>query len=197
MEPTDIDTPELLRRSAEGDEEAFVALYRRFQGAIYRFAWRMTGTREAAEDVTQETFLAIVRGPCRYEEGRGPFGAYLYGIARNLLMKRAGRERPFVALGDEQHALRSTDDPTEDLDRRQAVETVRQAVLTLPEHYREVVVLVELQGLPYEEVAAALACPVGTVRSRLHRARALLAQRLRGSGGSLQWAAVRGVAETI
>jgi len=195
VEPTDADTPELLRRSAEGDEEAFVLLYRRYQGGIYRFAWRMTGSREAAEDVTQETFLVVVRGPNRYDETRGAFGAYLYGIARNLVGKRAGRERPFVALGDGEDALRSPADPTADLDRRQAVEAVRQAVLTLPEHYREVVVLAELQGLAYEEVAAAIGCPVGTVRSRLHRARALLAQRLRGRGGAPQW--TTRVAETV
>lgn len=195
MDPTDIDTPELLRRSAEGDEEAFVTLYRRFQGGIYRFAWRMTGSREAAEDVTQETFLVVARGPVRYDEARGAFGPYLYGIARNLLIKRAGRERPFVALGDDQDLMASPGDPAEDLDRRQAVEAVRQAVLTLPEHYREVVVLVELHGLPYEEVAVALSCPVGTVRSRLHRARALLAQRLRGRVGAPQWTAR--VAETV
>jgi RNA polymerase sigma-70 factor (ECF subfamily) len=197
MQPTDIDTSELLRRSGEGDEEAFVALYRHFQGGIYRFAWRMTGSREAAEDVTQETFLAIVRGPDRYEERRGTFGAYLYGIARNLLLKRAGRERAFVALGDEENALRSDDDPTADLDRRQAVASVRQAVLALPQHYREVVVLAELQGLPYEDVAGALGCPIGTVRSRLHRARALLAERLRDGGRRTPWAAVRGAAETV
>jgi RNA polymerase sigma-70 factor (ECF subfamily) len=195
VEPNDIDTPDLLRRSAQGDEEAFVALYRRFQAGIYRFAWRMTGSREAAEDVTQETFLVVVRGPGRYDESRGAFGPYLYGIARNLLIKRAGRERPFVALGDDEESLRSHGDPGEDLDRRLAVEAVRQAVLTLPEHYREVVVLAELQGLPYEEVAAVLACPVGTVRSRLHRARGLLAQRLRGRGGAPQWAAR--LAETV
>jgi RNA polymerase sigma-70 factor, ECF subfamily len=195
VEPTDADTPELLRRSAEGDEEAFVLLYRRYQGGIYRFAWRMTGSREAAEDVTQETFLVVARGPSRYDETRGAFGAYLYGIARNLVGKRAGRERPFVALGDGEDALRSPADPTADLDRRQAVEAVRQAVLTLPEHYREVVVLAELQGLAYEEVAAAIGCPVGTVRSRLHRARALLAQRLRGRGGAPQW--TTRVAETV
>jgi RNA polymerase sigma-70 factor (ECF subfamily) len=195
VEPTDTDTPELLRRSAAGDEEAFVALYRRFQGAIYRFAWRMTGSREAAEDVTQETFLVVARGPNGYDESRGAFGPYLYGIARNLLIKRAGRERPFVALGDGEDSLRSHGDPAEDLDRRQAVEAVRQAVLALPDHYREVVVLVELQGLPYEEVASALGCPVGTVRSRLHRARAQLAQRLRGRGGPAEWATR--IAETV
>lgn len=191
MEPV-----ELLRRSAAGDEEAFVALYRRFQGGIYRFAWRMTGSREAAEDVTQETFLAIVRGPVRYDEARGAFGGYLYGIARNVLLKRAGRERPFVSLGAEEGELRSGDDPTADLDRRQAVDAVRQAVLALPLHYREVVVLAELQGLPYEEVASVLECPVGTVRSRLHRARALLAQKLRG-GATLPWTVTRGMAETV
>jgi RNA polymerase sigma-70 factor, ECF subfamily len=195
VELTDADTPELLRRSAEGDEEAFVALYRRFQGGIYRFAWRMTGSREAAEDVTQETFLVVARGPSGYDHTRGAFGAYLYGIARNLLIKRAGRERPLIALGDGQDGLRSDADPTEDLDRRQAVEAVRRAVLTLPDHYREVVVLAELQGLPYEDVAAALGCPIGTVRSRLHRARSLLAQRLRGRGGSPQW--TTRVAETV
>jgi RNA polymerase sigma-70 factor (ECF subfamily) len=197
MEPTDIDTAELLRRSGQGDEEAFVALYRRFQGAIYRFAWRMTGSREAAEDVTQETFLALVRGPVGYDAQRGPFGAYLFGIARNLLMKRASRERPFVALDEDERSLRAADDQGADLERRQAVEAVRQAVLALPEHYREVVVLAELQGLSYEEVALALSCPVGTVRSRLHRARGLLAQRLRGSGGGLTWMDVRGVAESV
>jgi RNA polymerase sigma-70 factor (ECF subfamily) len=169
-------TAELLRLASAGDEDAFVALYRRFQGPVHRFAWRMTGSRETAEDVTQETFLALLRGSTRYESGRGPLGAYLYGIARNLLARRAGRDRPYVPLpeGD----LRATDlgaDP----ERQRAVGTIREAVLGLPMHYREVVVLCELQGLPYEEAATALDCPVGTVRSRLHRARALLAARLR------------------
>jgi RNA polymerase sigma-70 factor, ECF subfamily len=175
----DTDADELLRRASSGDEEAFAALYRRFQGPVHRFAWRMTGSRETAEDVTQETFLALLRGSTRYEKGRGPLGAYLYGIARNLLARRAGRDRPYVALSaDGAAALRATDlgaDP----ERQRAVGTIREAVLALPVHYREVVVLCELQGLPYEEAAAALLCPVGTVRSRLHRARALLQAKLR------------------
>jgi RNA polymerase sigma-70 factor (ECF subfamily) len=176
MDATGPDADELLRRAGAGDAEAFAALYRRFQGPVHRFAWRMTGSRETAEDVTQETFLALLRGPTRYESGRGPLGAYLYGIARNLLARRAGRDRPYVPLPDGE--LRATDlgaDP----ERQRAVGTIREAVLALPMHYREVVVLCELQGLPYDEAAAALECPVGTVRSRLHRARALLAARLR------------------
>ena len=179
MDLAETDADELLRRATLGDEEAFAALYRRFQGPVHRFAWRMTGRRETAEDVTQETFLALLRGPTRYESGRGPLGAYVYGIARNLLARRAGRDRPYVPLSDgEEGALRATDlgaDP----ERQRAVGTIREAVLGLPMHHREVVVLCDLQGLPYEEAAAALLCPVGTVRSRLHRARALLAARLR------------------
>jgi RNA polymerase sigma-70 factor (ECF subfamily) len=173
------DADELLRRASLGDEEAFAALYRRFQGPVHRFVWRMTGRRETAEDVTQETFLALLRGPTRYDRERGPLGAYLYGIARNLRARRAGRDRPYVPLSEgEASALQATDlgaDP----ERQRAVGSIREAVLGLPVHYREVVVLCELQGLPYEEAATALDCPVGTVRSRLHRARALLAARLR------------------
>jgi RNA polymerase sigma-70 factor, ECF subfamily len=186
---------ELLRRASRGDEEAFAALYRRFQGPVHRFAWRMTGRREIAEDVTQETFLALLRGPTRYEKERGPLGAYLYGIARNLLSRRAGRDRPYVPLSEgEAGALRATDlgaDP----ERQRAVGSVREAVLGLPVHYREVVVLCELQGLPYEEAATVLECPVGTVRSRLHRARALLAARLR-TDRAPSWSGAKRTVET-
>jgi RNA polymerase sigma-70 factor (ECF subfamily) len=192
MDLAEPDADELLRRAGSGDEEAFVALYRRFQGPIHRFAWRMTGSRETAEDVTQETFLTLLRGATRYESGRGPLGAYLYGIARNLLARRAGRDRPYVPLPDDD--LRATDlgaDP----ERQQAVGTIREAVLGLPMHYREVVVLCDLQGVPYEEAAAALLCPVGTVRSRLHRARALLAARLR-TERSPSWSGSKRTVET-
>lgn len=195
MDLAETDADELLRRASSGDEDAFVALYRRFQGPVHRFAWRMTGSRETAEDVTQETFLALLRGPTRYDSARGPLGAYVYGIARNLLARRAGRDRPYVPLSDgEESALRATDlgaDP----ERQRAVGTIREAVLGLPMHYREVVVLCELQGLPYEEAAAALECPIGTVRSRLHRARALLAARL-CTDRAPSWSGAKRTAET-
>ena len=195
MDLAETDADELLRRASSGDEDAFVALYRRFQGPVHRFAWRMTGSRETAEDVTQETFLALLRGPTRYDRSRGPLGAYLYGIARNLLARRAGRDRPYVPLSEgEEGALRATD-LSADPERQRAVGTIREAVLGLPMHYREVVVLCELQGLPYEEAAAALECPLGTVRSRLHRARALLAARLR-TDRAPSWNAPKRTVET-
>ena len=195
MDLTGIDADELLRRAGIGDEDAFAALYGRFQGSVHRFAWRMTGSRETAEDVTQETFLALLRGTGRYDAARGPLGAYLYGIARNLLARRLGSDRPYVALAaGAEDALRATDIGA-DPERQRAVGTIREAVLRLPVHYREVVVLCELQGLPYEEAAAALECPVGTVRSRLHRARALLAARLR-TDRAPSWNAPKRTVET-
>lgn len=177
---------ELWRLAATGDEHAFTLLYRRRQGAIYRFAWQMSGSASVAEDVTQESFMALLREPERYEPTRGPLAAYLYGIARRQVLRRLEKERAFVALAIEdedgqQSACaqpRAMHDPLAELARRETVETVRQAVLALPAHYREVIVLCDLHELSYAETAAVLTCAVGTVRSRLARGRALLCERL-------------------
>jgi RNA polymerase sigma-70 factor (ECF subfamily) len=168
---------QLLRRLLKGDEEAFAALYRVRHGAICRFALQMTGRMELAEDVTQETFLALALHGNRYDASRGSVMAFLYGIARNLVLKRLQKERPeeteFLLeefAGDE--------DVLEDLTRRESIDEVRRAVLSLPAAYREAVVLCDLGDASYEDAALALGCPVGTVRSRLNRARALLAKKL-------------------
>jgi RNA polymerase sigma-70 factor (ECF subfamily) len=179
---------ELLRLVRAGDEEAFIALYRRRQGGIYRFALRMSGSEEIAEDVTQETFLALLRGDGRFDTTRGSFSSYLFGVARNQIFRRFEKERsllPIVEEEDESDSLLpdgliALDDPLGDLTRRETIESVRQAVLALPAHYREVVVLCDLHEMSYADAAEALGCAVGTVRSRLHRARALLVERLRG-----------------
>jgi RNA polymerase sigma-70 factor, ECF subfamily len=175
---------ELLRLAAAGDEAAFTLLYRRRQAAVYRFAWQMAGVETVAEDVTQEVFMVLIREGERYDPARGPLTAYLYGIARRQVLRRLAQERAFVELGDDEaHATderrSAAHDPLGDLTRRETVAAVRQAVLTLPTHYREVVVLCELHELSYAEAAEVLACAVGTVRSRLARARLLLAERLR------------------
>jgi RNA polymerase sigma-70 factor (ECF subfamily) len=177
---------ELWRLASAGDEHAFTLLYRRRQGAIYRFAWQMSGSAAVAEDVTQETFMALLREPERYEPTRGPLAAYLYGIARRQVLRRLEKERAFVALAAEDedgHAPSASavalHDPLADFARRETAETVRQAVLALPAHYREVIVLCDLHELSYAETAEALTCAVGTVRSRLARGRALLCERLR------------------
>ncbi len=178
---------ELLRLMSAGDEEAFTMLYRRRQAGVYRFALQMSGSEAVAEDVTQEVFMVLMRDACNYDSTRGSLAAFLYGIARNLVLRSFQRERPFVALQEEtsegEHLLDERliahDDPLGDLTRNEMIERVRTAVLALPVHYREVVVLCELHEMSYAEAADALGCAVGTIRSRLHRARAMLIEKLR------------------
>jgi RNA polymerase sigma-70 factor (ECF subfamily) len=177
---------ELLRLSVAGDADAFATLYRRRQAGIYRFALQMCGSEGIAEDVTQEVFMTLVRDSQVFDPSRGALAAYLYGIARNQVLRRLEKERHFVALVDDtaedggaaEYAA-TTDDPLAELTRHELIESVQQAVLALPAHYREVIVLCELHEMSYAEAAAALGCAVGTVRSRLHRARALLVEKLR------------------
>lgn len=167
---------ELLALALSGREEAFTTLYRRRQPAVYRFALQMTGSPAAAEDVVQETFLALLTQGGRYEAARGSVASFLYGIARNFVMRWLERgKRGWDELDD----VASVEDIAEDFSRAEAIEAVRRAVLNLPPVYREVVVLCDLQDASYEEAAQALDCPVGTVRSRLSRGRAMLARKLR------------------
>ncbi len=181
---------DLLRRVLAGDEDAFTSLYRRRQGGIYRFALQMSGSRTIAEDVTQEVFMTLVRNGAGYDPARGSLSAYLYGIARNHVLRRLERERIFVPFADaeqEQEAqatagLIAETDPLADLTRNEMIEAVRGAVLALPAHYREAVVLCDLHEMSYAEAADVVGCAVGTIRSRLHRARALLVEKLRASG---------------
>ncbi|HEV2802558.1 MAG TPA: RNA polymerase sigma factor [Pyrinomonadaceae bacterium] len=180
---------ELLRLMLAGDEEAFTALYRRRQAGVYRFALQMSGSETVAEDVTQEVFMVLMRDGHNYDPARGSLAAFLYGVARNLVLRSFQRERAFVALHDEaadgdslaDERLISHDDPLGDLTRGETIERVRGAVLALPAHYREVVVLCELHEMSYAEAAGVLGCAVGTIRSRLHRARGMLVEKLRST----------------
>jgi RNA polymerase sigma-70 factor (ECF subfamily) len=178
---------ELISRIAAGDAEAFSHLFRRRQGQIYRFALHMTASPAVADDVTQEVFLAVMSDAGRYDAGRASVTAWLCGIARNHVRRRAERDRPLQPLGDGDdddsigEALTVEADALGDLTRAESIEALRDAVLTLPVRYREVVVLCDLEELTYAEAAAALGCAVGTVRSRLHRGRALLAVKLTAS----------------
>jgi RNA polymerase sigma-70 factor (ECF subfamily) len=177
------DDGDILRRMRAGDEAAFTALYHRWQGPIYRFALRMSGRASVAEDVTQETFMALLRGGEGFDASRGSLGGYLFGIARHRVLHRLEREHSYVSIdGDDggfADPVSSDDDPHAALARRERIERVRDAVSSLPSHYREAVVLCDLHHLSYEEAATALACAVGTVRSRLHRGRELLLGKLR------------------
>lgn len=182
LKPTD---DELLKQMLDGDEDAFSALYRRRQGAIYRFALQMSGSPALSEDVTQEVFMILMRATTAYDASRGPLSAFLIGVARNLIRQRLGREQIYVSMenddGDSPSVMHiyAGESPLEDLTRGESIEAIRRAVLSLPTRYREVVVLCELQELSYAEAAGVLDCAIGTVRSRLHRARAMLFEKMR------------------
>lgn len=176
---------ELLRLMLAGDEEALAQLYRRRHASVYRFALQMSGSKSIAEDVTQEVFLFLMREGHVFDPARGSLSAFLLGVARNHVLRRLRVEHLLSPLGDD-HDEESTGlqistefCPLDDLTRAETIETVRKAVLSLPPKYREVVVLCELQDVSYVETAEILGCAIGTVRSRLHRARALLLTKLR------------------
>jgi RNA polymerase sigma-70 factor, ECF subfamily len=181
----DLSDGELLQSMLAGDDEALAALYRRRQGSVYRFALQMSGSPALAEDVTQEVFMALMRDGTSYDSARGPLNWFLLGIARNLVRQRLGRERFYASMTDDQEDQASAggsqpvSDPLDELSRTETIEVVRKAVFSLPLRYREVVVLCELQELSYAETAEVLGCAIGTVRSRLHRARALLIEKMR------------------
>jgi len=191
---------ELLRRLAAGDDDAFLEFYRRHQGGLYRYAIHMSGSPQAAADVVQETFLTLIRHSGKYDQEKGAPAAFLFGIARNHLRKLHEKEARYVPLsedftsgltnagaGDKGHANGNGNHPAaptqvesivEGLEHAQITEMLRDAILTLPDHYREPVTLCDLEGKSYSEAAALLDCPVGTVRSRLNRARSILLDKL-------------------
>ncbi|MBS1840202.1 MAG: sigma-70 family RNA polymerase sigma factor [Acidobacteria bacterium] len=173
----------LLQRAANGDESAFTALYRRHQPSLFRYSLRMTGSTWAAEEIVQDVFMTLLRQPKKYDAGKGEVGAFLFGVTRNRVMKhfeRTPRELPL----DPQSESGATNEPADMLtpafwmEHRERVEQVRDAVQSLPVEFREAVILCELEELSYEEAAQRSGCPIGTIRSRLHRGRALLMARL-------------------
>ena len=171
-----------MRRTAAGDRDAFAALYRRHHAAVFRFARLMTGSGVVAEDIVQEVFLVIMRNAARYDDSRSALSTYLYGVARHQTRRRLARDRRFVGL-EEWADRRSAGGSgiAAELERRDDLQRLRCAILSLPSRYREVVVLCDLHDLSYADAAATIGCALGTVRSRLHRARQLLGEKMRRS----------------
>lgn len=174
----------LLERVRRGDRQAFSQLYALHQAAIHRYAAHLCGPA-AADDVVQDTFVALLGRPARYDPARGPIVGYLIGIARHHVSKvLAARGHEPLDAGDRFDEARddalepAVETPLDVVSRGELVAQVREAIRSLPLRYREAVVLCELQELDYAAAAAVMGCPIGTVRSRLHRAKAMLTAKL-------------------
>ena len=179
---------QLLAQALAGDEEAFTVLYRRRQGPVFRFALHMSGSTQIAEEVTQDVFVFLVQRGHDFDPSRGALGAYLFGVARNYVRRALERSHTDAMLhtpaDDEAQSLVTEDDPAEGIARRETSTAIWKAVLSLPAHYREAVVLCDLQELSYAQAAEALGCAIGTVRSRLHRAHDMLGKKLKHSAAA-------------
>ncbi|HZD92914.1 MAG TPA: RNA polymerase sigma factor [Candidatus Sulfotelmatobacter sp.] len=175
---------ELLRQLAKGNETAFISLYECYQGPLYRFVLHMSGNTATAEEITQEVFMLLIGKPKGYEPEKGSLAGYLFGIARNLTRRIVQRSRLDLPIDDEAFELASESGLSSDLDmlaelsNAEQLEWLRKAVLALPEQYREVVALCDLEEMSYGDAGAILQCSPGTVASRLHRARTMLKTKL-------------------
>jgi RNA polymerase sigma-70 factor (ECF subfamily) len=147
-------------------EAEFQAAFDEHKDAVYRLAWRMCGSTRAAEDITQEVFMALLRDPDRFDPVRGRLRAFLLGIARNVALKHWRAEHRFEPLDGNGAVIEPFD-----IERGEIGEIVGRAVRALPPLQREVVILAEYEGLTLSEIAHAVDANIGTVKSRLHRAR--------------------------
>lgn len=187
MPPTDSKAElALLSRMKQGDESAFTSLYRRHRDAVYRFALLYAGSPAIAADVTQDTFIHFMTQTHKFDPTRGSIGAWLCGVARNIARKQCGVREDATDpqdLADDTQVHASQVDietPLELVLRGELAEQVRRAVASIAPHYRDVLILCELNELSYAEAAQVCGIDIGTVRSRLSRARTQLAQRLEG-----------------
>ena len=169
----------LLSKAAGGDPTAFQVLYERYRDPIFRFAYRLLGSVEAAEDVAHDCFLSLIRDPSRFDSNRASLRTYMYATARNLAAKRyhtVGRETPLDDLTDEpvvaeRHAVAQ-------LLADELAEEVAQAVAGLPPLQREALVLFEYDELSLAEIGEVVGADPNTVKARLFRARQKLRARL-------------------
>ena len=165
---------DLAERLLRGDRDAFTTVYRVHSPGVFRFAYHMTGDRSKAAEITQEVFVWLIRHPRGYDPERGSFAPFLTGVTRQCVRRQRRTDLRWTPFAESaRDCSRNAADP----DRAIDLETLRQAIAVLPLRYREVIVLYDLEGNSYEQTAAVLNCSVGTVRSRLHRARGLLARK--------------------
>ncbi len=177
---------DLLQLAATGDEQAFLVLYRKLKDGIFRYAFYMTNSKPIADEVIQEVFISLLKEARRYRPERGDLAAFSFGIARNFLRRIKRRERPYQCFPQDSafetlssKLISDSDALPAQIIRTELAERVQAAVASLPDHYRQVVVLCDLCELSYAEAGQSLRCAIGTIRSRLNRAHALLAEKLK------------------
>jgi RNA polymerase sigma-70 factor (ECF subfamily) len=173
----------LVERCRKGEDEAWRELVDRFGQKVYSVAYHFTLRREDAEELAQEIFLKIFENLHRYE-GSFPLVAWVISLARNLCIdryRRLKREKSFRFVSDDAVApmLKSSDDPAEEALKKERTKLLFSALAEIPEDLAEILVLRDLDGLAYEEIGRALELPDGTVKSRIFRARAEVAKKIR------------------
>ena len=180
----------LLIDIKRGNQAAFDTLYRRHQGPLYRFALLRSGSPDTAADIVQEIFMAIIEDSLKFDPARGVLQGFLFGVARNMLLKRETMQHRFISTSHrpadedsesdvENWSIDPTVPPLERLLDQQQAEAVRLALRLLAPHYRDVIILYEMHDLSYVEIAQICNIDIGTVRSRLSRARARLVDLLK------------------
>jgi RNA polymerase sigma-70 factor, ECF subfamily len=169
---------ELLRATADGDEEAFVEIYRRYRDRVYGFACRMTGSADAARDVTHACFTSLLEAPARYDARRSGLGTYLCAAARNQSLRRASREWREQPGAPTDAWPSSGPSPLESVLKAEQARLVSQALARLAPLHREVLILAEYEELALAEIARIVGAEVGAVKVRLHRARRKLRRAL-------------------
>jgi RNA polymerase sigma-70 factor, ECF subfamily len=170
----------LLKRAGDGDQAAFLELYERHRQPVFRFAYRLLGSVELAEDVSHDCFLSLIRKPDNFRAERGSLRTYLFAAARNLALKHfrgSGREAPLDDLDVETDSAAAQ--PLRRLLTEELASMVREAVLALPPLQREALVLFEFEGLSMSEIALITESDVGAIKGRLFRARERLKTTLR------------------
>jgi RNA polymerase sigma-70 factor (ECF subfamily) len=164
-----------MERFRAGDREAFTSLYRAHHRAVFRFAFHMTADSVKAAEITQDVFVWLIHHAAEFDPERGALPAFLGGVARKFVQRRQRSERRWLPF--DAGAVLRFEAPHTDFAIAIDAESLRKAIALLPIRYREAIVLCDLESQTYEEAAAALGCAVGTIRSRLHRGRELLARK--------------------
>jgi RNA polymerase sigma-70 factor, ECF subfamily len=181
---------DLLPRCRRGDEAAWHELVALYTRKVFGLAYRFTGRVDEAEDLTQEVFVKVYQTLDRYREADGPFGGWLMAVARNHAIDNYRRRKQERLRRDEDTRVLETmpavtEHPVAGLERQERASVVHSGLRALPVDLRLPLILCDLQGMAYDEIAAELQIPLGTVKSRINRARIELAKRLLGRRAEL------------